>query len=163
MNRKVLFSDCFRKLNRTEKVILLKLLFMQEKKGHKFKIFMETLQRWTDKGIRTIRNAIDNLCALKLIHVIRDFGNGYSFAAKEKELGGGKAVENEHILRMKQLIRLVLRRNKAVAEDKSVKDTISVLKACGGLLDEYIMQKLERCIMDCGSLQGAYMNRLMRG
>ena len=91
------------------------------------------------------------------------FGNGYSFAAKEKELGGGKAVENEHILRMKQLIRLVLRRNKAVAEDKSVKDTISVLKACGGLLDEYIMQKLERCIMDCGSLQGAYINRLMRG
>ena len=163
VNRKVLFSDCFRNLNRTEKVILLKLLFMQEKKGHKFKIFMETLQRWTDKGIRTIRNAIENLCALKLIHVIFDFGNGYSFAAKEKELGGGKAWENENILRMKQLIRLVLRRNKAVAEEKSVEDTVSVLKACGDKLDEYIIQKLERCIMDCGSLQGAYINRLIRG
>lgn len=163
INRKVLFSDCFRNLNRTEKVILLKLLFMQDKKGHKFKIFMETLQNWTGKGIRTIKRAIENLCEQSLIHVIRDFGNGYSFAAKEKELGGGKAVENENIPRMKQLISLVLKRKKTEAPEMAVHDVLGVLKGFGDCLDEYIIQKLERCVEECGSLQGAYVNRSMRG
>lgn len=163
INRKVLFSDSFRELNRTEKVILLKLLFMQDKKGHKFKIFTETLKNWTGKGLRTIQKAIAHLWEQKLICVVQAFGNGYSFGAKEKELGGGKAVENESIPRMKQLLSLVLRQKRIQASETAVNDVIGVLKGFGNCLDKYIIQKLERCVEECGSLQGAYMNRVMRG
>ena len=163
INRKVLFSDSFRELNRTEKVIFLKLLFMQDKKGHKFKVFMETIQNWTGKGLRTIQKAIAHLQEKKLINVIHSFGNGYSFGAKEKELGGGKAVENENVPRMRQLLSLVLRRKKMQASETAVNDVVGILKGFGDCLDKYIIQKLERCIEDCGGLQGAYMNRVMRG
>ena len=163
INRKVLFCDCFRGLNRTEKVILLKLLFMQDKKGHKFKLFLGTLQAWTGKGLRTIHRAIAHLCDLKLICVAQAFANGYSFGAKEKELGGGKAVENENLPRMKQLLALVLRRKKLQTSQTAVDDVLGVLKGFGDRLDQYIIQKLERCVEDCGGLQGAYVNRVMRG
>lgn len=163
INRKVLSCDCFRTLNRTEKIILLKLLFMQDKKGHQFKVFADTIQDWTGRSLRTVRSAIDRLCALGLICVIRAFGNGYSFAAKEKELGGGKAVENESIPRMRQLISLVLRRKRVQASETAVNDVTSVLKGFADCLDKYILQKLERCIEDCGGLTGAYVNRVMHG
>ena len=136
INRRVLFCDSFRKLNCTEKVILLKLLFMQDKKGHKFKIFVETIQHWTGKGVRTIRRAVAHLCEQGLICVIHTFGNGYSFGAKEKELGGGKAVENESVLRMKQLISLVLRRKRTEASETSVEDVAGVLKGFADCLDK---------------------------
>lgn len=162
INRKVLFSKDFRELNRTEKVILLKLLFMQDKKGHKFKIFIETLVRWTEKSERTIRRAIEHLSELRLISLIKDLGNGFSFGAKEKELGGGKAVENERLPYLKQLIGYVLRKKRIQAEQKDIEDTIQVLKNCKQDIEEYYIQKLYRCIEDCGRLQGAYINAMVR-
>ncbi|MFW5670344.1 MAG: hypothetical protein ACOCM4_14150 [Acetivibrio ethanolgignens] len=163
INRKRLFSKEFRELGTTEKVLLLNLMFMQDKKGHKFKIFMSTLCRWADRSVRTIKKAVETLKEKGLVTVIEFVNGGYSFGAKEKELGGGKAVENESVLRMKQLLSLVLRRKKIQVSETAVNDVIGVLKGFGNCLDKYIIQKLERCVEECGSLQGAYMNRVMRG
>ena len=163
INRKDLFSKEFRSLNTTEKAILLKLLFMQDKKGHKFKIFLSTLCRWANKGVRTIKKAVDKLQEKGLVTVISSANESYSFGAKEKELGGGKAVENENVPRMKQLLSLVLRRKRVQASETAINDVTGILKGFGDCLDKYIIQKLERCIEDCGGLQGAYVNRVMRG
>ena len=161
INRKRLFSKEFIELNTTEKVILLNLMFMQDKKGHKFKIFLSTLCRWADRSVRTIKKAIENLKEKGLVAVISAVNDSYSFGAKEKELIGEKEVENESLLRMKQLIRLVLRRKKTSADEKDIDDTMSVLKGFKDVFDAYIMNKLDICIENCGTLQGAYINKLM--
>lgn len=161
INRKRLFSKEFRELGTTEKVLILNLMFMQDKKGHKFKIFMSTLCRWADRGVRTIKKAVETLKEKGLVTVIEFVNGGYSFGAKEKELIGEKAVENESAMRMKQLVSLVLRRKKTAADKKDVEDVIGVLKGFKHLLDEYIMQKLDVCIENCGELQGAYVNKLL--
>lgn len=154
INYEVLHSEEFKKMTKSEKLIVINLIKINDFRIAKIKITYKKIKEWTDKSMRSVKKFIKTL---KSVFNIIQKDNSCLIDCC---FGFGCRVASEVDIRNKHLIEYRLKKEKSELNEKYIKDTITVLKQYRVNSIDMIIQLVDKSINDCGTLMPKYINTM---
>lgn len=154
LNYEVLHSKEFKNMTKSEKIIIINLLKINDLKKAMIKITYKRLMEWTGKSLRSVKKFVVTLSkVLKIIK--RD-----DLCLIDCVFGFSTRNLSESNVRNKHLIDYRLKKAKCQSDKKDVEDTIIVLKQYKIKCTETIIKILDNTINMFGELAPKYINKL---
>ena len=154
LNHEILHSDSFKKMTKSEKVIVIHLLRIADFSSQKIKVTWHTLKNWTGKSQRSVKKFVQTLGMVFKIIKLNNAILIDKFIGFDLRVGSEKDVRNRH------LINFALKRTNCRAEERDIRDSVTVFKQFKIDVADKIIQLLKRSINQFGTLAPAYLNKL---
>lgn len=154
INNDFLHSTEFKKLKRAEKVIVLN-LFKIAHNRHYIKITIQTLMKWTNCKIQSIRQYIKSLS--KFFNTSKD-NNLFTFEVNSyffRKVGTEKDIRNCH------LIDFIVKKNRASKEPNATKEVANLFNQYSKLDPAIIFEIISKSIKQIGILNVKYIHKYL--
>lgn len=155
LNYEILHSEYFRDMTKSEKVIVLNLIKINDYRDNKIRITLKRLKMWTGKSRRSVLSFVDTLS--KCFHIIRQ-GNTLIIDCMGFQL---RAV-SEADIRNIHLINYRLSKAKIDADRKDIKDTNTVFKQYKINVAKTITKVIDTVINSVGMLIPSVVNKVAK-
>ena len=171
LNYAILHTHNFKSMTKAEKVIVIRLLKMADFSYNQIRITTKTLMGWTGKSMRSVRKFVETLKKVfGITHPPRIDNGGRinpdhasinpNLLIISKTHGFETRLTSERDTRNRYLINFSLKRYKADAAEKDIKDCITVFKQFKINVADAMLVLLDKTIGQFGTLVPAYLNKM---
>jgi len=165
LNYEILHTKSFRKLTRSEKVIILRVLklmgFHIKHKRTIMPLLITTLMDWTGKSRRAVIGMVENLAKLLKL-CISGYGKGAKALIDLRHRLCNRRNVNEADMRNAHILDYILRTTDTHASNKDFHDTIGVFKWQKVNCFDMVRKILRAGIAACGYLAPAWVQNFVR-
>lgn len=156
LNYRVLHSAAFKALTKSEKIIVIHIIKINDYRKNQIKITLRKIMEWTGKSIRSVRKFISVLS--KIFNIVVDG----SLCMIDCLSGFGLRHESEVDVKNRHIIEFRLKKNNCQAEELDMKDTLIVLKQYGINTIHAIVSIIDKTIDNFGTLMPRFTNKMAK-
>lgn len=154
LNYKIFYSDDFKRLTKSEKIIVIHLIKIYDYRKNKIKITLRKIMEWTGKSMRSVRKFIGVLS--KIFNIIVDG----SLCLIDCINGFDSRHESETDIKNRHLIEFRLKKNNIQADEHEMKDTLIVLKQYKINTLHAVINLIDKTIDNFGTLMPRFTNKI---
>lgn len=156
LNYEILHSKEFIAMTKSEKIIVLNLLKLNDFRKHMIKLTYKRIQQWTGKSMRSVRKFLETLS--RVFRIIKQD----KLCLVDCLCGFDTRKEIEANTLCNHVINYMLHKNKCQSDSASIKDAVTVFKQYKINAVNTMVNLLDKVITACGEIAPKYLNSLAR-
>ena len=156
LNYEVLHSEAFYNLTKSEKLIVLHLLKINDFRREMIKVTVKKIMEWTNKSLRSVRKFI-----LTLSNMFKIVKKGNLSLLIDCLFGFGTRETSESNIQIKHIIDYRLMKVGCHADENDIADTITVIKQFKIKCVDTMIQLIDSTVRNFGTLAPRYINKLV--